>query len=246
MTDAQWRQCEVPKLMLDAIASKATERKLRLFAAACWRRVPRISTDTGCARAVEVAEQYADWLVHDDVLDQAYQAAINRSYGAWGQSQYEILLSRQMTVSRASGAASGAAWEVRAKGLRADRRLQRQARRARRRGAQPDVAEPNDAQAAAVEESRQQCALLRDMFATLFRSVVIAPTWRARDVIDLARAAYNERLLPSGHLDPVRLAVLADALEEAGCSEQAILDHLRGPAPHVRGCWPVDLILAKE
>jgi hypothetical protein len=74
----------------------------------------------------------------------------------------------------------------------------------------------------------------------------IAPAWRARDVIDLARAAYNERLLPSGQLDPARLAVLADALEEAGCSEQVILDHLCGPGSHVRGCWPVDLILAKE
>src|SRR5262249_28960164 len=157
-----------------------------------------------------------------------------------------ILLSREMTVSLASGAASGAAWEVQAKALRGDRRLQRQARRARRRGAQPEVAEPNDAQAAAAEEYQQQCALLRDMFATLFRSVVIAPTWRARDVITLARAAYNERLLPSGHLDPARLAVLADALEEAGCSEQAILDHLRGPGHHIRGCWAVDLLLAKE
>jgi hypothetical protein len=246
MTEAQWLQCEVPKLMLDAIASKATERKLRLFAAACWRRAPRSCTDDGCARAVEVAEQYADWLVHDDVLDQAHQVAITRSDAGWGQGRYEVLLSREMTASLASAAASGAAWEVQAKALRADHRLQRQARRARRRGAQPEVAEPIDAQAAAIEEYRQQCALLRDIFATLFRSVVIAPTWRARDVIDLARAAYNERLLPSGQLDPARLAVLADALEEAGCSEQAILDHLRGPGSHVRGCWPVDLILAKE
>jgi hypothetical protein len=246
MTEAQWRQCEVPNLMLDAIASKATDRKLRLFAVACWRRVPRISTDDGCSRAVQVAEQYADWLVHDDVLEQAHESAISRPFAGWGQSQYEILLSREMTVPLASGAASGAAWEVQAKALRADRRLQRQARRARRRGAQPEEAEPNDAQAATVEESRQQCALLRDMFATLFRSVVIAPTWRATDVIDLARAAYNERLLPSGHLDLARLAVLADALEEAGCSDQAILEHLRTPGPHVRGCWVVDAILAKE
>jgi hypothetical protein len=40
--------------------------------------------------------------------------------------------------------------------------------------------------------------------------------------------------------------VLAEAQEEAGCTEQAILEHLRGPGPHVRGCWPVDLVLAKE
>ena len=39
--------------------------------------------------------------------------------------------------------------------------------------------------------------------------------------------------------------LLTDALEEAGCAEAAILDHLRGPGPHVRGCHPVDAVLGK-
>jgi hypothetical protein len=43
-----------------------------------------------------------------------------------------------------------------------------------------------------------------------------------------------------------RLPILADALEEAGCTDQAVLDHCRGPFPHVHGCWVVDLILGKE
>ena len=42
------------------------------------------------------------------------------------------------------------------------------------------------------------------------------------------------------------LPFLADALEDAGCTDQAILDHCRSPGPHVRGCWAVDLILGKE
>jgi len=42
-----------------------------------------------------------------------------------------------------------------------------------------------------------------------------------------------------------RLPVLADALEEAGCTDAAILAHCRGPGPHVRGCWVVDLLLGK-
>jgi hypothetical protein len=61
----------------------------------------------------------------------------------------------------------------------------------------------------------------------------------------LARAAYWYRLLPSGHLDPARLAVLADDLEDAGCTDPDLLGHLRGPGPHVRGCWAVDLLLGK-
>jgi hypothetical protein len=43
-----------------------------------------------------------------------------------------------------------------------------------------------------------------------------------------------------------RLPILADALEEAGCTDADILAHCRGPGPHVRGCWVVDLILGKE
>jgi hypothetical protein len=43
-----------------------------------------------------------------------------------------------------------------------------------------------------------------------------------------------------------RLPVLADALEEAGCQDADLLGHCRGAGPHVRGCWPVDLILGKE
>ena len=43
-----------------------------------------------------------------------------------------------------------------------------------------------------------------------------------------------------------RLPILADALEEAGCTDADMLAHCRGPGPHVRGCWVVDLVLGKE
>jgi hypothetical protein len=65
-------------------------------------------------------------------------------------------------------------------------------------------------------------------------------------VTSLATAAYDERILPSGELDPARLAVLSDALEEAGCDDPDILNHLRSSGPHVRGCWAVDLILGNS
>jgi hypothetical protein len=42
------------------------------------------------------------------------------------------------------------------------------------------------------------------------------------------------------------MPILADALQDAGCDSHDILDHCRGPGPHVRGCWVVDLVLAKE
>jgi hypothetical protein len=90
------------------------------------------------------------------------------------------------------------------------------------------------------------CALVRDLFGPLpFRPLALAPAWRTAHVLALANDASDNRILPAGHLDPQRLGVLADALEEAGCTDADILDHLRGPGPHVRGCWAADAILAK-
>ena len=64
----------------------------------------------------------------------------------------------------------------------------------------------------------------------------------ASSAASLARAAYEERHLPGGELDPHRLGVLADALEEDGAPAELVA-HLRGPGPHVRGCHVVDLCL---
>jgi hypothetical protein len=92
-----------------------------------------------------------------------------------------------------------------------------------------------------------QCRLLQDRFGPLpFRAVSFETGWRTPAVLSLAQAAYEQRSLPSGHLDSTCLSVLADALDEAGCTDEAVLSHLRAPGPHVRGCWAVDLPLGKS
>jgi hypothetical protein len=100
-------------------------------------------------------------------------------------------------------------------------------------------------QKAKTGEAKAQAALLRDIPGNPFRSVPLSPAWQTPQVVALAQAAYEQRGLPAGTLDVARLAVLADALEEAGCDQADLLDHLRGPGPHVRGCWAVDLLLGK-
>jgi hypothetical protein len=87
--------------------------------------------------------------------------------------------------------------------------------------------------------------ILRDIIGNPFRSLAVDPFWRTPATFALAQAAYDDRILPAGTLDPARLAVLADALEEAGAGG-AILDHLRGPGPHYRGCHVVDAILGRR
>jgi hypothetical protein len=98
-------------------------------------------------------------------------------------------------------------------------------------------------------EGLAQAKLLHDLFGNPFRPAAVDPAWLAWEggtIVTLARAIYDERLLPSGRLDPTRLAVLADALEEAGCRDGDVLGHCRRPAEHVRGCWLIDLLLGRS
>jgi len=87
-------------------------------------------------------------------------------------------------------------------------------------------------------EFTAQCKIVRDIFASPFRPVAnlshVPPA-----VITLAQTIYDERTFD-------QMPELADALEQAGCTDKAILDHCRGPGPHVRGCWLIDLLLGKS
>jgi hypothetical protein len=94
------------------------------------------------------------------------------------------------------------------------------------------------------EQRKHQAHLLRDLFGNPFRPAV-RPSWLAPTVTELAWAAYDERPSFEGTFDPTRLAILADALEDAGCAD-ALISHLRSAGPHVRGCWALDVVLGKS
>jgi hypothetical protein len=82
--------------------------------------------------------------------------------------------------------------------------------------------------------------LFREVFANPFRSVAFDPAWRTSDVMLLSRGIYDEKAFD-------RMPILADALQDAGCASDELLNHLRDPhAAHVRGCWALDLVLGKE
>jgi hypothetical protein len=89
------------------------------------------------------------------------------------------------------------------------------------------------------EEFAAQADLLREIFGNPFRPVTFSPQWRTDTAVSLARTMYESR-------DFSAMPILADALQDAGCDSAEILDHCRGPGPHVRGCWVVDLVLGKE
>jgi hypothetical protein len=87
-----------------------------------------------------------------------------------------------------------------------------------------------------------QITIIRDIFGNPFRPVSLDPawlTWNAGTVRKMAQAIYDDRAFD-------RLPILADALEEAGCTDRDILDHCRSGGDHVRGCWVIDLLLGKQ
>ncbi|MFO0797673.1 MAG: hypothetical protein U0804_09345 [Gemmataceae bacterium] len=87
-------------------------------------------------------------------------------------------------------------------------------------------------------EEKEQAQLVRDIFGNPFRPVALDPAWRTEAVVGLAAGVYADRAFD-------RLPALANAIEAAGCADGAVLTHCRGPGPHVRGCWVVDLLLGK-
>jgi hypothetical protein len=80
--------------------------------------------------------------------------------------------------------------------------------------------------------------LLRDVFGNPFRPVSLDRARLTSDVVALARGIYDERAFD-------RMPILADALQDAGCTNEDVLAHCREPGEHVRGCWVVDLVLGK-
>jgi hypothetical protein len=238
VTEAEWLACEDPQKMLKMLSFlrrlslRASDRKFRLFACACCRPIDHFLKDERSRKAVEIAERFAEGAVTAKELFDASNHANNAC---------DELATTNRGVSDAETDASNAAnsasfWEGEPIEL-AMYTSHRAAHALSYEGQQ-------------TAEKRSQCQLLSDIFGPLlFRSVEIDPhwlLWNDGTVVKLAQAAYEERQLPEGTLDNTRLLILADALEEAGCSDADILGHLRGPGPHVRGCWVVDLLLGKS
>jgi hypothetical protein len=242
VTEAEWLACTDPRPMLEFLGDQAWDRKRRLFALACCRRIWHVIPHE-CARREQSPEPFYKALeaVERDADDRetkgeagkhslpAGSFALN-AFGAACEPETSLVLWDQplRTVSTWASAAVApdtetvlVPWWV---------------------GRFPT----GPAGPAQLAEQAAHCRLLRDIFGNPFRPAALSPAWRAPTVVALAQAAYDNRTLPAGALDTARLTVLADALEEAGCNNADIGSHLRGPGPHVRGCWVVDLVLGKQ
>jgi hypothetical protein len=225
-------------------SGRVSDRKMRLFGLACCRRIPTLFPDAASQAALLTAERFADGQATlDGVL-----SVLRRVAGGPEELGPNCLaltpLWRVMTF------VLGRIESIR---CLVDYLLQHLHQQANDRQAVLRAAAGEEiraareswakAEAAVRKERMEQCHLLRDLFPYPVRPGM--PAIISSDVASLAQAAYEERALPSGELDPARLAVLADALEEAG-ADATLLEHLRGPGPHVRGCHVVDLLTGME
>ena len=86
---------------------------------------------------------------------------------------------------------------------------------------------------------RANAELVRDIFGNPFRLISFSSEWRTDTALSLSRTMYDTR-------DFSAMPILADALQDAGCDSDDILNHCRAGGVHVRGCWVVDLVLGKE
>jgi hypothetical protein len=233
MTERKWLVCSDPNPMLESLRGKTTERKLRLFALACCRQIWDSLNET-CRSAVVVAERQADGLAPGEELRVAFDAVHWFVYGVFNNPGGDAVLNAvglgvwfdfpKETISCTAVAATYAA-HVAAGTLPRDLgRWIRGVRAARGRF--------SAAQAS-------QAALLREVIGNPFRPITQNASWRTRTVAGLAETIYQEGAFE-------RLPILGDALEDAGCSSEAILNHLRQPGGHVRGCWTLDLVLGRE
>jgi hypothetical protein len=268
MTENEWLGCLEPGPMLNFLCGRVSQRKLCLFAVACCERIAELLADARSRSAVAALRRFADGRADREEMgreqrdagraaNSAIRAAFLAAVGAEALDRVDMrpilstgpsllpglvevvgpTLASAAEVAVAKDAAVNAAWA-------AEQATRCALSPARDKLAAGRFTADHAARAAGEKgaECLAQCRLLRDIVGNPFRAAVLDPswlTWGDGASVSLARAIYQRH-------DFRDLPVLADALEDAGCTEEGLLNHCRDGGAHVRGCWAVDLLLGNE
>lgn len=250
MNEAEWLTCQDPYPMLQCLADKkVSERKSRLFAVACCLILLRkVRVHPWAERGVLVAERYADGAATLAELEEAHGSPRTSDWRSKCASEgVNGQLALEEYTSRASRTAMHGCWnaaETECGTVVADCAACNAAWALAEHEAEP----PDDNGLSSVFNARlkveqvTQCGLLRCIIGNPFRASPITSAvlaWQGCTVVKMAEAVYEGRRWED-------MPLLGDALEDAGCTDQALLDHCRGPGPHARGCYLLDILLDKS
>jgi hypothetical protein len=235
LTEAQWKEAGDPRVLLDFLRDKISNRKLNLFAVACCRRAWTLLARP-CQAAIEATERFVDGHLSEEQQGASVQAAIDVQVGFMIHEMdlTEEGATRPSTnedttqLNRPSAAASAVTYGMSSSPLIGTHT--------------PDAPDQDRGMMAMVShitgaitgrasdpaEFALQCNLLRDIVGNPFCPVALAPSWQTGTVTALVEGIYADRAFD-------RLPVLDDALEEAGCSSQGLRVSLGGMKVH-----PVD------
>jgi hypothetical protein len=233
VTEREWWTADDPRMMAGARVewlyynARATHRKLRLFCVACLHRLARERPFWLFAKYIPLLEAFADGEFDQeglesrlDPLDDALlfpgplSPHIMRSPGEYDREDWLLSLCATQDENR---------------------------ERTNDVSCYPTIVSLHSATFSSrdfISELRVRVALLHDIFGPLpFREIACDPAWLTDTVRALARGIYEQKAFE-------RMPILADALQDAGCENEDILNHCRDTAcDHVRGCWVLDLLL---
>jgi hypothetical protein len=224
LTENGWLRGLTPRTAV-GLLPKASPRQRRLFACACVRLCWDHLTNPACRRAVEVAEAFCDGGTRKAELRAAHRVtwkALTELQAAWHPDPPTLALAAATyacipQLHWGAGQPFNGVVECLTS------------------AATTDMAE----RPAAMKRAHQAVrTLMHDVFGNPFRPVAFDPRWRTADTVGLARAIYEDRAF-------VRMPLLRDALMDAGCADEQVLNHTR-KRTHVRGCWLLDRILDKK
>jgi hypothetical protein len=218
MTEREWLEATDPEPMLYFLRQGVSERKLRLWAAACCRRVwDRL--DYQERQNIEVTERYADGTASDEER----RSFASLSYRFPFDPKGKLILEAEPDTAARNWA-----------GIAVVHRVMNDLGTWRHPEFELVSAEEDAAQVDLLRELAVQADLLRELFANPFCPITRDPswlTWHDGLIVSMAQQMYESR-------DFSDMPVLADALEEAGCTNPDVLSHCRQQgAVHVRGCF---------
>jgi AcrR family transcriptional regulator len=239
MTEHEWLACRTPKAMLRALGKSPGGRKMQHFICGVGRLIWNHFPNEDFEQVLALQEQAIDVEANEQDVTKGFDFVRKQHRRRW--ERMDVPQEIEQVMMHVLEAAT--VYDPR-NGVRAVLEWGELAVAA--------AAARGDKTATREEFQEQVCDLLRDLFPPRTREYRQLPAFAGGGVLFPSGETFHvpetARLIAAGiHADQAfdRLPILADALEDANCGDRPLLDHLRHPKAHRRGCWALDAVLGR-